>query len=228
MDFQSLVSEIVARVALRMEESGEKSALLVLTPQHGEHCHAVLESPRLSEYYRLDCALQNEYNVCMDNYEGVILFGLTNENLTRLTGGVCDTPFTSLAQKAILLGKKIFLPEEEIELFHYQQTAPPAYYRMLADKLTLLQASGVAICAPGTLEDAVLSGAPAPRKASGAAVCAVCKAGEARIDKRVVTEKDMAQVCGRDTGTVRVGKKTILTDLAREYAHAKHITVIRE
>lgn len=229
MDFNELVSEIVARVARRLEDNGaEKPALLVLTPAHGEACHAVLESPRLMEHYRLDCALQNEYCVNVDAYEGVILFGLTNEALARLAGGVCDTPFTALAQKAILAGKKLFICEEEIELFRYRQSAPAPYYHMLAEQLALLQACGLTVCALQALEQVILSGV-VPVCKPAAATCGVQRGtGSASITKKIVTERDMESVCIRGTGTLHIGRKTILTDLARDYAHARRIEIVRE
>ena len=71
MDFNALVDEIVARVAAKMEAAGDeacpcgeagdgKPGLLILTQEHGSVCHSMLESPRLLEYYRTDCALMKE------------------------------------------------------------------------------------------------------------------------------------------------------------------------
>lgn len=68
-------------------EAGDgKPGLLILTQEHGSVCHSMLESPRLLEYYRTDCALMKEYDCEMADYEAVILFDLTVDALTRLAG----------------------------------------------------------------------------------------------------------------------------------------------
>ena len=117
MNFDALVDEIVARVSAKIaqqESCGSdvgKPKLLILTEEHGSICHDMLESERLLSYYQTECALLKDYDCDMASYEAVILFGLTNEALARLAGGVCDTPFTRLAQKAILTGKKNLCPQ---------------------------------------------------------------------------------------------------------------------
>lgn len=251
MDFNALVDEIVARVAAKMEAAGVegcpcgdagdgKPGLLILTQEHGNVCHTMLESPRLLEYYRTDCALVKEYQCDIADYEAVILFDLTIDALTRLAGGVCDTPFTALAQKAILHGKKIFVPEEAVELFQYAETVPTAYYQMLLDKLTLLKDSGIVVCPAAALEDAILSGevkadctpaapaAPAAPEPPKAVEVPPAKTREATIGKRVITERDIAAVYDRDLAAVHVGAKSILTDLAREYAAVHGVTIVRD
>lgn len=192
MDFNQLVEEIVARVAAKIEaesapvavpvDSG-KPKLLILTQEHGTLCHQMLESPRLAEYYQTECALLQDYQCALESYEAVILFGLDLELMGRLSGGLCETPASRLAQKALLLSKKVFVPQETVELLKYADSAPAA---------------------------------PA---ASGDC---------ARIDKRIVTERDVNAVYKRGMTTVYVCQKAIITDLAREYAQARGVEIVRD
>ena len=253
MDFDALVNEIVARVAAKLEEnegtastvvSDDKPRLLILTQQHGDFCHTMLESARLGEYYRTECALLQDYDCDPASYEAVILFGLTNEALGKLAGGVCDTPFTTLAQKLILAGKKIFVPSEEIELYQYEQTAPPAYYAMMESKLTFLKSAGFTVCPKAQLESAILGGestaaavapsgaAPAPMAPAPVPVPVVETASatpvEATVSKRVVSEKDMIAACRPGVTVLRVQHNAIITDLARDYAKMRRIEIIRD
>lgn len=251
MDFNALVDEIVKRVVQKIEADTQetpaaqetalcsKPGLLILTQEHGTICHTILESEQLLEYYRTDCALLKEYQVEISDYEAVILFDLTNDVLARLAGGLCDTPFTALAQKAILRGKKIFVPQEAVELFRYVETAPSAYYQMMLEKLRLLQQCGIMICPSDTLEDAILSGevsAPVAQTPETAAVqeTPCCSAPskstgcEVTISKRVITERDLSLVYDRTVCAVHIGAKSILTDLARDYAQAREVAIIRD
>ena len=192
MDFNQLVEEIVARVAAKIEaesapvavpvDSG-KPKLLILTQEHGTLCHQMLESPRLAEYYQTECALLQDYQCALESYEAVILFGLDLELMGRLSGGLCETPASRLAQKALLLSKKVFVPQETVELLKYADSAPAA---------------------------------PA---ASGDC---------ARLDKRIVTERDVNAVYKRGMTTVYVCQKAIITNLAREYAQARGVEIVRD
>ena len=239
MNFDALVDEIVARVSAKIaqqESCGSdvgKPKLLILTEEHGSICHDMLESERLLSYYQTECALLKDYDCDMASYEAVILFGLTNEALARLAGGVCDTPFTRLAQKAILTGKKIFVLKEIFELYRYAETAPPAYYAVLEKQLALLQQAGVAICPLAELEDATLCGeAAACEPAASPAPCAAapCAAPgrEVKIEKRVITERDLSAVYDKDVSVIHIGKRAILTDLAKEYAQARKVSLVRD
>jgi hypothetical protein len=245
MDFNKLVDEIVARVNAKMEEAEAaapcvceeaKPGLLVLTQEHGNVCHQMLESAKLQEYYRIECALKKEYECDIADYEAVILFDLSIDALTCLAGGVCCTPFTALAQKAILMGKKIFVPEEAVELFGYAETVPAAYYQMLQGKLDLLKASGMVVCPAAALEDAILSGEaktacePAALAAPSAPVkmAAPAVGREEKISKRIVTERDLATVYVPGVTVVHVSKKAILTDLAREYAANRGVSLVKD
>lgn len=248
MDFNQLVEEIVARVAAKIEaesapvavpvDSG-KPKLLILTQEHGTLCHQMLESPRLAEYYQTECALLQDYQCALESYEAVILFGLDLELMGRLSGGLCETPAFRLAQKALLLGKKVFVPQETVELLKYADSAPAAYYQHLYGQLTLLQQAGMTICPLGNLEEAILSGEcasavkpPAPVEViqvPTAAPAAPAASGDcARLDKRIVTERDVNAVYKRGMTTVYVCQKAIITDLAREYAQARGVEIVRD
>lgn len=248
MDFDALVNEIANRVAAKIEQSescaavvqDDRPRLLILTQQHGDNCHAMLESPRLLEYYQTECALLHEYNCDPAAYEAVILFQLTIDALCKIADGVCDTPYTALAQKLLLLGKKIFIPCEEIELYRYKSTAPHAYYARLESRLNLLRSAGVTICKMAGLEDTILNGETQPSSACVASLSpallaeespaapAETKKTEASISKKVITEKDMVAACSTGVVRIYVRQDAIVTDLAREYAHPRGIEILRK
>ena len=257
MDFDALVSAIVSRVAEKIEqESCAKPKLLILTQEHGDVCHAMLESPRICAQYQTECALMNDYQVKMEDYEGVLLFNLTTDAMVRIATGVCGTPYTDLVSKALLLGKPVWLPHEQVELFQYEATAAPMYYGMLRKRLTLLEQSGVILCAQDELEDKVLAGSPerpATPIQETCETCGACAEAEAPVvaaepavkaeepapveetvrkeltlNKRVITERDITEAATSGVTVIRVGKRAILTDLAKEYAHNQKLEIVRD
>ena len=241
MDHNAIVDEILRRVAEKISEAegccAGKPGLLILTQDHGTDCHATLESEALKASYRTDCALMHHYEVDLDDYAAVVLFNLSCDAMAALASGACDTAYTRLASKAILSGKKVYVPTEEVELYQYKETAPAAYYNMMQQKLDLLVASGVVICAQASLEQVILgSETPAPVPAAApvsaapacAAPAACSEVKEVRIDKRVLTEKDLIEANMDGVTKVYIGEKTIITALAKDAAKDRGMTIVRE
>lgn len=249
MDHNAIVEEILRRVAQKISEAegscaecadcGGKPGLLILTQDHGTDCHATLENEALKARYYTDCALMHHYEVDLDAYEAVVLFNLSCDAMAALASGACDTAYTRLASKAILSGKKVYVPTEEVELYQYRETAPAAYYNMMQQKLDLLVASGVVICAQASLEQVILGNA-SPVPAAVAPVCAAaapaapapaaacCEAKAVRIEKRVLTEKDLIEANMGGVTEVHIGEKTIVTALAKDAAKDRGMTIVRD
>lgn len=244
MEFNELVEEIVRRVVDKIavleqkggccKTSGEKPKLLLISQEHTETCHTILKSEKLGRAYQLDCALEGDFKCELDDYDAVILFQLTCDALAKIASGTADSCYTALASKAILMGKKIFVPKEEVELFRYRESAPKAYYDMMLDKLNVLGASELIFCRYGELEDAVLNAGivrPCGEAAPKPEDC--CTAGpmsqrEVTLNKRVVTERDIIEVCMDGATCLMVGPKTIVTDLARDYAKKRRLDIMNK
>lgn len=245
MDHSKLIDEIVSRVAVKLAQAtgetfpgegcggcgdADKPRLLILTQQHGTDCHALLDSQSLRAHYRVDCALLSEGQVDMADYAVVVLYQLTNEALGKLACGGCDTPYTKLASQAILMGKRIYVPTEEVELYRYASTAPAAYYAMMREKLDLLASSGAVICAQGSLERAILAGGTDHPPAACSAVSARPDQTEKelRLAKRVLTEKDVSAALAEHITCIRLPAKCIITALAQEYAKDHRVRLVRD
>lgn len=149
-DLQSIVQSIAAGTKEPLP------GLLVLTQEHGEACHELLENPRIKEKYNTSCALLQESQVSLDGIEAVVLFNLTADAMCKLASGITDTPYTKLAAQALLMGKKLYVPREEVELYRYPAGGLGSYQCMMQAKLTKLVAFGLKICPMAELEDVLL------------------------------------------------------------------------
>ena len=113
-----MISEICRKVQERVAElekeeasaepaavpsEDNRPALLILAEDHGMRCHPVLESKKLAECYRVECALLKEEDCDVASYEGVIAFTLTNEALGKIANGIFDTDYTRRFGTALLL-----------------------------------------------------------------------------------------------------------------------------
>lgn len=256
MDMDALIDEICRRVlqkAAGLEEadravpeekkemSGLRPGLLILTAEHGTECHRMLEHEKLLEKYQTRCALLAEYQCPVSDCEAVIACSLTNEALGKIAHGIFDSGYTRMFGEALLSGKKIYVPEEEIELYRYRETAPKPFYDCLEANLELLKSSGVTVVPFAAIPELLLredGENPETAKSCGqtesecrAAETADCgknpeQVKEAALLKKIITERDMAALGNEKVQRVIVGEKAILTDLAKEYA-ARHKIVIR-
>lgn len=235
MDLNNNLDEIIARVLAKignaeLEDAGcrSKPKLMILAQKHSDECHSVYKSSALSDKYQVDCALSAECGMDPADYEAVVLFNLTNEALAAIAGGCGGDCFVRVAVRSLLLGKKIYVPKQEVELFNYAETAPGAFYGMMKAKLDFLSSCGVVFCELDELEDAICRDV---RPAAGGAVAhfasEASRRGEISLTKRVVTEKDIVKAVSERAGTIRAGERTIVTDLAKDYARAHGIVILR-
>ena len=247
MELDAMISEICKKVQERVAELEKEEAataspegddgrpgLLILAQDHGMTCHPMLESKKLGECYRVDCALLKE-DCDVASYEGVIAFTLTNESLGKIANGIFDNDYTRRFGTALLLGKRIFIAEEEVELYRYKDTAPAGYYSRLEENLKFLQQNGVTIVPLDQLEAAVLGEAvstetaEAPKKKEPAGEKEQPVSGiTVRLEKRIITERDVISAREGKAACILVGKKAILSDLAKEYARKYGISIARD
>jgi len=218
MDFNTLVDQIAKKVLDKMES--HKSRLMVLAQTNHNRCSYLLESSAVAEHYEMDFVLPDDKEINVSSYQTVVLYDLTCDNLAKIVTGAADTEYTAIAVQAILAGKKVFVPKEEIELFRYKSTAPNVYYKMMLDKLNFLAEAGVIFCGLDKLENELIV-----RRADAENhmlddknTPAKPDSGQIMLSKRVVTESDIRAALADGIVCVAVKQETIITDLARDYA----------
>ncbi|MGI6181294.1 MAG: hypothetical protein ACOYIE_04375 [Agathobaculum sp.] len=232
MERAELIEEIVRRVAARLsamdetEPQAQKQGLLLLTQTHGTECPCALESEAVRTKWRVDCALQHEYQVNLDDYEAVVISGLDCGALDRIASGTWSCDYTRLATQAILMGKRIYILAEEVELYRYRESAPTVYYKMMQQKLDFLQAAGAVLCTRTDLEQLLTEGTAAPKKQTPAAE--TCPAAEKKLSKRVLTERDLFDAEKQGAHCIRVSRGCIITALAKDTAAAHGISIVME
>lgn len=256
MNNEAMVAEILKRVqdkinALGLQESELSSSacevksalpgLLILTADHGTRCDSAFQCSKLNANYNVECALYKEYAVNIDDYDVVIAYTLTNELLGKLANGIFDDNYTRLFGKALLSGKKIYVPKEEVELYEYKTVAPKPYYHKIASNLKLLEDSGVVVAPMEKLAEILVGGCVADCKVDAkpedkveapepvavpAAEPAVSSGLEVTIAKRLITEGDIRSNLKADR--IIIDNKALLTDLAKELAAKEKITILRD
>ncbi|MBN7773811.1 hypothetical protein [Clostridium aminobutyricum] len=246
MEFKELVEQIAVKVAERIAELEEslqieapssvelcpKPKILILTEDHGTACHELLEKESLKHKFEIICALNEEYQCDSQQFDRIVLGSFSNTSLGKIAEGIGDTPFTQAVMKAILLGKQLIVPNEEMELFQYRETAPKLYYGRMMQKIEFLKNIGIQFCNADQLESILLGneGVPEKKSCTGepakevAEVCENKSGGSVKFEKRIITERDIRTAYEQHATQICIAQKTIITDLAREYAEQRGIS----
>ena len=237
MDMDLLIELAVRAVKAYLEKDGtiaaaapvEPRKALVLTEEHcGEACSIEAYG---SELCKVDCALAQNYDVNVDDYDVVVVRSMTNSNLFKIANGCTDNKFLALAAEAILKGKRVIMVKECVEILKYAETAPKALYNNIYKNLQILLDSGVELVEEENVKTALTDGieVPAEVPATPAPVAAKeeapAPAPKAESDdsvlvltKRVVTERDIKAAAAQHYTKIQLPEKPVITYLAKDTA----------
>lgn len=238
MDMDLLIELAVRAVKAYLEKEGVVAAVpapveprkaLVLTEEHcGETCS--IENYG-SELCKVDCALAQNYEVNVDDYDVVVLRSMTNSNLFKIANGCTDNKFLALAAEAILKGKRVIMVKECVEILKYAETAPKALYNNIYKNLQILLDSGVELAPEENVKTALTDGIEVPAEVPAAPAPAAVKeeapapAPKAETDdsvlvltKRVVTERDIKAAAAQHYTKIQLPEKPVITYLAKDTA----------
>lgn len=250
MDMDLLIELAVRAVKAYLEKEGITAAVpaerkvnsaLILKEQHCDEC-AVEKLD--SDLCKVTCALAQNFEVNVDDFDSIVLYNMTNSNLFKIANGCTDNKFLALAAEAILKGKRVLMVKEEVEILKYEETAPKALYNNIYKNLQILLDSGVELVAADDVKDAICEGADASApvgqpvqevkavEAASAPAPAVAapKAESADsvlvLTKRVITERDIKEAAAKHYKKVQLPEKPVITYLAKDAAFELGIELI--
>lgn len=240
MDMDLLIELAVRAVKAYLEKDGtiaaaapavEPRKALVLTEEHcGETCS--IESYG-SELCKVDCALAQNYEVNVDDYDVVVVRNMTNSNLFKIANGCTDNKFLALAAEAILKGKRVIMVKECVEILKYAETAPKALYNNIYKNLQVLLDSGVELVEEENVKSALTDGLEIPAEAPKAVEKPVVEVKEEApapapkaesedsvlvLTKRVITERDIKAAAAQHYTKIQLPDKPVITYLAKDTA----------
>ncbi len=245
MDMDLLIELAVRAVKAYLEKEGitgvsaeEKPAktALILTEDHCGECCSMEKYD--SEMCKVSCALAQNYEVSVDDYDSIVLFNMTNSNLFKIANGCTDNKFLALAAEAILKGKRVLMVKEDVEILKYEGTKATALYNNIYKNLQILLDSGVELVASDDVKAAICDGveAPAPVKEEVKADRAEAAPAETPkavsddsvlvLTKRVVTERDIKEAAAKHYRKVQLPEKPVITYLAKDTAFELGIELI--
>ena len=217
MDYNELINTITKRVqeALNNQYNSNSSTKTETTPLFfvvGDNNREIISmlNNSIPEFSFSDISYHN-----MNQCKGVIFSNFTIKMLTNLHGGIVNTRDDECIVKLMLSGTDMLVLNEFIELKEYQNSAPKNYYMSLLSKIKDLKNSDVSFLDFDTLVSRL-------SKKHKLVQYNLSNA----LDKKVVNQKDVEQLFSNGITNITVAKRTIFTDLAKEFIKTNSIQII--
>ncbi len=156
----------------------------------------------------------------------IYLKNISVDVLAQLALGYATTPQTCFVREQLLQGKTLYTVVDEIELYKYKESAKKAYYGQMNGYVEFLKASGLVVANDCKALQETLKTGVEP-------TCAHAQVPKQEktciFEKRVLTEQAVSRL-RMDEGVtaLTVGKKTLVTDLAKDYAKNHNIVITRQ
>lgn len=230
MDMQQLVEEIAARVKERMDcefveqappaECGRRTKKQILVANRKDcatcgDCCRIRETLRDSQIF----CIQSGFEKLPDaDTKAIVALHLTELDLLKIAAGVASDAYTEILVSGLLQGIPIFVPLEYAEFSSCASASAKRYRAMLEEKRSFLEACGVRFLP----EREVLAylNTDGKKEEVQPADPSGDSAGKNKR-KRLLTECRIKEAEQHGQIQIVIDPNTILTDLAKEYAH-KH------
>ncbi len=220
MNKEELIETIVRAVEHKLNEKQEESSaetpderprLLIVTRLNHSCHHCFRGDEAIAENYAVECSYDQAHDVDLTDIEEIFVRNMDNESLAKLTTGMIDTPYLKLISQAILKGRKVTVILDDLDVYTYRNTAPKAFLDMLNSKVDILRSWGIRIEKEGC----------AVKRLS----CGKIECSEYLIEKKVLTETDVKRAYNDGHREIYIKKKTIVTDMAKEYAERNAVKI---
>ncbi len=170
--------------------------------------------------------MQNCANTPTLTTQSIYIKNLTIDALVEIALGCTTTPATKLVRTAIMQGVSLYTTVDDIELYSYKETANKNYYSQFNGYLEFLKNSGLTVAESQPALYAMLSQNAETPSFCTPSVCAPSVA--LTFERKVLTEQALTKL-RLDSGItdIAIGEKTIVTDLAKDYAQKHNISIAR-
>ncbi|MDY2960294.1 MAG: hypothetical protein SOR72_05815 [Hornefia sp.] len=219
MTIEQIVDQVYNQVKIMLETASDSSfpkALMMTRSKAESEATSNIEA-ELSQVCTFINSSDLNNNCDLTDYEFIVIKNLDNDYLAKLSGGIFETPYLRLINKAIMLGKKVFLPQEGIEFLKYEKTAPVAFMQNFNGKLNELKRWKIIVKPEAELIGELRKQYAKIGKNYGNAANT--------LDKRVITSKDISSLWNLGCREMSISEKSIVTDVAMELIEKNKIKI---
>ncbi len=226
MSKDALIDEILRRVLIKIAERENQHEnmstlpkLLVITNPECTKEIACDYRDVFGRNFEVHCSGEYQNEIELADYSSIVITNLDNGSLSKLTKGEFESSYLALIGRAIMAGKKILLPFEEVEFKRYEKTMPTLLRGLLTQKLNVLKQWKVEM---KPLNDIATELTKVGRRS-------VMPDGfDADVlHKKFITDKDVLSVIDAGVGEIRIAKTSIITDIAMERIKKHGLNLLR-
>lgn len=226
MSKDELIDEILKRVLKKISERENQHENMPTLPKLLVIANPECAQRNLQDYedilgkdYEIHCSCEYQNDIELADYSSIVITDLDNGSLSKLAKGEFESSYLALIGRAIMAGKKILLPLEEIEFKRYEKTMPTLLRGLLTQKLNVLKQWKVEM---KPLNDIATELIKVGRRS-------VMPDGfDADVlHKKFITDKDVLSVIDAGVGEIRIAKTSIITDIAMERIKKHGLNLLR-
>jgi ethanolamine utilization protein len=183
----------------------------------------------LSDGYSL-----NYYSEKDTDSDIIIIPSLSATMMANIAAGIARTSGEEFLLTMLLQGKRVIALTDGLEYKQYKKTAPILFYKMYEEMEHKLEGYGIVFTCLSSLRELanIVPMKPAIVQAEKDSLEIVMKEETASqkcviIDRKLITEVDLRNVCLKSQKLVEVRSDAIITPLAKDYIRTNKLTIIR-
>lgn len=232
MDMEQLVAEVAALVKARMnEERGEGSIaspanecesrahVFIINRECCRNCSKCLKTELLRQGVNAVCTQDEKKEQAACETDTIIALHMTELDVMRIAAGAATDAYTEDLIAGLLKGIPVYVPLEYAEFADSVPEAAKEYRVLLEEKKQFLASCGVRFLPEKELIACV------KREGHTARGCSP-KCTNKQEKKRLLTEKTIRDAEQQGKDRIMIDRRTIVTDLAKEYAQKRNIALV--
>ncbi len=212
------IANIVEKILLQYTVDASREAitrpkvkLLLISWRASRGYWSFKEDEHLNALCDICFSFDEQQIVQPEQYDQVVVCDLDTTKLSQLVSGNFESLYLQLLAQCIMLGKPVSLIADDLDSVRYGATAPKKLLQMIEKKLSILRDWGVAI----------ISQADCVRQLE----CLREHSEGYYLDKHIVTKKDVEQLRDKGHRAIAVERRTIVSDIAKDYLEENQMTM---
>ena len=181
-----------------------------------------LSEEDLSKFDAMYCVDELNGDRKLNDYEGIILPELSCIQICAIYNGIPIDEITKRSINTILNGKTVLVRDDVIELYSEAICKDSGLYTRVTNFLNELINDGVSIVSDTLIHEV--------NDASTNSSCNIKKLDDLEViyDGKLLNEKVLKEFYDKGIKKVRIGKKSIITPLAKDMIRYSHMEIIKE
>lgn len=219
----AIANEVMKRLqTLELSNQNRKKAMVVLSERSDPIPEAIRRDYQIIIPDSISSLNTSNINSMIDSAECILITSLSATQLANIALGSGDSGFLEGIRHGLLLGKTIFVLEEGLKYRSYRKSAHKSYYRRLLEYEECIEGYGIQILSQQMKVPISMNhNLNMDQELASRDDCIT-------IDKKLLLEKDLMNLNVKSQTTVWIGKNTIVTPGALDYAKAHHIEIIKK